>query len=94
MSKTVKGSIMVKYDMEVCAEFGNLEKAKAGIMKHHFVKRDPSEAQYFEFFEVLGRKRPGTFKDGDGPDGKGNYDEDGNRVINGYKVRRLGFIFK
>jgi hypothetical protein len=75
------GNVIVKYDMEVCATYESLEKAKAGILKHHFVEKDRSEAQYFEFFEVVGKADYSEKSLGNRP-----------RSINGYEVKELGFI--
>lgn len=84
------GNIIVKNDCEVCGTYNDLEEAKDRIRNHYFVLKDPDEAQYFEFFEVLG-KAGSHLTTLAGP---GWHDEDGNRVINGYAVKELGFILK
>jgi hypothetical protein len=76
------GNVIVKYDMEVCATYGSLDEAKAGVMKHHFVEVDPSEVRYFEFFEVIDKADYSAATLGNRP-----------RSINGYEVKELGFIF-
>lgn len=84
-----EGSVIVKYDMEVCGEFDSLGEAIHGIRCHHWVREDPREAGQFEFFVVMGRACGKLSSTKDRPH---VYDEDGDRVINGSKVIRLGYI--
>jgi hypothetical protein len=89
--KLVAGNIIVKYDMEVCGKYGNLEQALKRIRSHHLVKDNPNEAQYFEFYAVLG---PGQSPFGHRSGLPGNYDALGRRCINSYVVLPLGNLLK
>jgi hypothetical protein len=89
MSELSPGSIIVKYDTEVCGEYDDLVEALDRIRHHHFVEADPDEAQYFEFFGVIG-PAGGHLSYTKGKPGW--HDEHGRRVINRNAVVDLGFL--
>jgi hypothetical protein len=82
------GNIMVKNDGEVCGTYETLEQAKKEISEGYWCQKFPDEAQHYEFFEVLGKA--GTHLTS--LTGPGWHDENGNRVINGYAVKELGYL--